>query len=71
MTPGTDIPALNLVPFCVRSHYNNPEHASAAEKKVRGQAEKFDLPVYAINDYTSLTDGQVEIVGEGEYLKLP
>ncbi|OGJ02491.1 hypothetical protein A3G53_01180 [Candidatus Nomurabacteria bacterium RIFCSPLOWO2_12_FULL_44_11] len=64
--------ALNLVDFYTQSHLNSPNYPERTEEKLKELAKNFKGTIYAL-DYNSVlkvTDGKVEIISEGKYLKL-
>ena len=64
--------ALNYVNFYVRPHYNSPDFPHAREEVLKNIAKDLDLPLYGLDDQSALkvVDGEVEVVSEGEYLKV-
>jgi len=63
---------LGLVEFYVRPHYNSPLFRHARKEYIEEIAKKIKKTVYAIDDQSALKvmDGKVEVVGEGEWLKI-
>ena len=67
-----DTEALGLIDFHVRPHFNSPHFPNLKKEILQETAKELKEPIYAIDDQTAIkiVDGEKEIVGEGEYLKL-
>lgn len=65
--------ALSLVELYVRPHYNSQDFPEARKKQFEALAKETSKPIYALDDESALKiDGdKIEVVSEGEYLKLP
>ncbi len=62
---------LNLVDFVVKPHFNSAEHYEVRnEEYIRRVAYRAGKPVYALDDQSALkiTDGNIEVVSEGNWL---
>jgi len=64
--------ALNLVDFYIKPHFNSPSHPTSRKEIIEKLAAETGKTVYALDDESALKviDGNVEIISEGEYLKL-
>ena len=67
-----DEDALGFVDFYTRPHLNSPDFPQAREDYLREIVKEFDVPLYALDDESALKveNGEVQIVSEGECLKL-
>jgi len=65
-------PGLGYVNFHIRPHYNSPDFPKLRKEILEDLAKELSEPIYAIDDQTAIKviDGDVEIISEGEYLKL-
>jgi dipeptidase E len=64
--------ALHLVDFYIRPHYNSAHYPDVNEANLREVMKEFHDPLYAIDDNSAVkVDGdKIEVVTEGQYLKL-
>ena len=64
--------ALNFVDVYVRPHLNSPHFPDAREEYFAEIAKKMQKTIYVLDDESALkiVDGQVEVITEGEYVKL-
>lgn len=64
--------ALNLVDFYIRPHYNSPIFPNIRKPWVEEMAKKLGKTVYGIDDQSALkvVDGKVEVISEGEWVKV-
>jgi dipeptidase E len=64
--------ALGFVDFYTRPHFNSPSFPHANAEVLKEVAKGLDAPLYAIDDESALKviDGKVEVVSEGNFLKL-
>ena len=62
---------LGFVNFNIRPHFNSPYFPKLTKEYIKELAGKIKEPLYAIDDKTAIkiTDGDVEVITEGEYLK--
>lgn len=60
---------MKLVGFTLRPHLNAPYFEYVALSDMERAAGKVDVPLYALDDQTTLkvVDGTVEVVSEGEW----
>lgn len=67
-----DEDALGFVDFYTRPHLNSPDFPQAREGYLKEIAKEFDVPLYALDDESALkvVNGKVQVVSEGECLKL-
>lgn len=65
---------LNFVNLYIRPHYNSKHFPNAREDYIREviKEQNISVPVYALDDMSALkiVDGTVEVVSEGEWLKI-
>lgn len=63
---------LAFVNFHFRPHLNSPDFPNVREEFIREIAKNIKEPIYALDDQSALKviDNKVEIISEGEYLKL-
>ncbi len=64
--------SLGFLDFHIRPHLNNPSFPNANKKYLEETARKMGDIIYALDDNSALKviDGNVEVVSEGEWLKL-
>lgn len=64
--------ALHFVDFYIRPHFNSPKHLSSRKENLEKIAKEMKKTVYGLDDESALkiSDGNVEIITEGEYIKL-
>jgi len=63
---------MHLVDVYIRPHLNSRFFPEVNKNYLEGMAKDFDFPIYALDDQSAITvvDGRVEVVTEGEYLRL-
>ncbi len=64
--------ALHFVDFYIRPHFNSPHFPKARKEYLEEIAKEVKKPIYALDDESALkiTGDKIEVVSEGEYLKL-
>ncbi|MFA6194693.1 MAG: Type 1 glutamine amidotransferase-like domain-containing protein [Patescibacteria group bacterium] len=64
--------ALHFVDFYVCPHFNSPKHLSARKEYIEPIARETGKTFYALDDESALkiVDDKIEVITEGEYLKL-
>lgn len=64
--------ALNFIDLYVRPHLNSPYFPDARKEYFAEIAQKMQKTIYVLDDESALkiVDGQVEVITEGEYVKL-
>lgn len=67
----TDV-GLGYVDFYIRPHYNAPGKEEYTKEFLEDLAKKLSKTVYALDDNSAIKveDGKIEVISEGEYLKL-
>lgn len=62
---------LGYVPFSLKPHYLSPLFEGRDEASIAKVAEKFDEPMYAIDDNSAIIidDNKVEVISEGKWKK--
>lgn len=63
----TDLSALNLVPFLITVHYNRPKYQNI---QAGMQASQYPVRILTDDQAFLVRDGQVELVGEGEEVRI-
>jgi dipeptidase E len=61
---------LGFIDFYIRPHLNAPKHPHASKEALEKIAKEIPETIYGIDDQMAIkvVDGNVEVVGEGEYL---
>ena len=64
--------ALNFVDMYTRPHYNSVDFPNARKEYLENIAKQTQKTIYALDDQSALKilDGKIEVVTEGDYLKL-
>ena len=64
-------PALNFVNCNFIAHFNSPDFPKR-KKEIFQSLKNLDVPLYVLDDQSALkvVDGKIEVVTEGEYLKI-
>lgn len=64
--------ALHFVDVYMRPHFNSANFPRARKEYIENIAKETGKPIYALDDESALKiiDGKIEVVTEGEYLKL-
>jgi dipeptidase E len=70
--PDKDEPGLGFVNFHIRPHFNSPDFPKLRKDILEELAKELSEPLYAIDNQTAIkvVDDKIEIISEGEYLKL-
>ncbi len=67
-----DMPSLNFVNFYFLPHFNSPHFKNVRESAIRDLTKCMTEKIYATDDRSALkvVDGEVEVVGEGEWFMI-
>jgi len=64
--------ALGFVPFYTRPHFNSPDFPNVRKPQLEKIAYEMKATIYGLDDMSALRveDNKVEVISEGEYIKL-